>query len=138
METRFLLLITLMFMAGSFSSMAQRGYTDFKTEDGVKVMYSWQKVSPLKKDSDVSLNLRVTNENEYPVNWSFTVTFYNDKMAFQESELTEVCLKPGQSLRGGLAGLRFTSDGLKMEVVNSDYFEWDIEIFDVEQVEACD
>jgi hypothetical protein len=127
-----------MFIAGSYSSVAQRGYTDFRTEDGVKVMYSWQKASILKKDSDATLNLRVTNENEYPVKWTFTVAFYNDKMAVHESEPTEVCLKPGQSLRGGLAGLRFSVEGLKMEDVSSEHFEWDIEIFDVEQVEACE
>jgi len=138
MTTRIFLLTLVVFVIGSFSSVAQRGYTDFKAEEGLKVMYSWQKVSPFKKDSDVSLNLRVTNENEYAVKWSFTVIFYNDKTAVQESELTEVCLKPGQSLRGGLAGLRFSVDGLKMEDVNSDHFEWDIEKFDVEEVGSCE
>jgi hypothetical protein len=116
---------------------AQRGYTDFKTEDDVKVMYRWHNVSHFKKDSDAVLNLRVTNQNETPVKWNFKVVFYIDEMAVFESENIDVCINAGRSLRGGLAGLRFTYDGLKLEEVNKPSFKWDFEVFDVEEVESC-
>jgi hypothetical protein len=117
-------------------SLAQRGYTELKTVDNVKIMYSWQKATPMV-NSDAALSLRATNQNDYPVKWTFSLVFYHDKKAVHESELTEVCLKPGQSLRGGLAGLRFGMEGLKLEEVNSDHFEWEIEQSTVERVENC-
>jgi len=137
MKIRHLLSVVIIVFSMSGLLQAQRGYTDFKTEDNVKVMYRWQKISPFKKDSDAALNLRVTNQNESPVQWSYKIIFYIDEMAVFESESMDVCINAGRSLRGGLAGLRFTYDGLKLEDVNKSSFKWDFEVFDVEEVESC-
>lgn len=129
--------IAVMLILSISISMAQRGYTELTTVDSVKIMYSWQKATPMV-NSDAVLSLRATNQNDFPVKWTFTLVFYHDKKAVHESEVTEVCLKPGQSLRGGLAGLRFGMEGMKMEEVNSDHFEWEIEQSKVERVENCE
>jgi hypothetical protein len=137
MKIRLLIAIgTIMFMTTT-SLFAQRGYIDLKTEENLKIQYRWQRVSPLDKKSDAMLNLRVTNLSESAVKWSFTIVFYNDKMAVHESEVTKICLKPGQSLSGGLAGLRYTQEGLKLDVVEKESFSWEFETFEVEEVENC-
>jgi hypothetical protein len=124
--------------AGVFSGYSQRGYTEFKTQDGIKVMYRWQRLNPLQKDSDAVLNLRVTNLTESHVEWTHSVIFYNDKLPIYESEPAVLCLKPGQSARGGFADLRFTVEGMKLDVVNTDLFDWEFFDFEVKPVESCD
>ncbi len=137
MKTRILLTITVLFLLSLGKLSAQRGYTDLKTEENIKIMYRWHNVTPTDKNSDAVLNLRVTNENNYAVKWTFTVVFLSDKMARHESETSSVCMKPGQSLRGGIAGLRFTAPGLKLEEVQSASFTWEFGDFEVERVEGC-
>jgi hypothetical protein len=137
MKKRLILSAAVMLMLISSSAVAQRGYTEFKTEEGVAVMYRWQRAQFFNRDSDAVLNLRVTNENEYPVNWTYSVIFYHDKMAMHESADTTLCIQPGQSKRGAFAGLRYTVDGLKLSDVESDIFEWEFSVFDVEEVEDC-
>jgi len=137
MKTRILFTFALIVVLSAGNLFAQRGFTDLKTEENLKIMYRWQNVVPGNKASDAVLSLRVTNENDYAVRWTFTVIFYSDRMAQYESETTTVCMKPGQSLRGGIAGLRFTAPGLKLEDVQSESFTLEFGDFSVERVAGC-
>lgn len=138
MNTKNILLLISFFILSVSHATAQRGYTEFETEDNIKVMYRWQRANFFDKDSDAVLNLRVTNENETAVNWTFIVGFYNDELLVYQSEENQLCLKPGQSLRGGLAGLRFSLEDLKTEDTEKEGFSWDLVIFDVEETEGCE
>lgn len=136
MENRFLIVLAFLTLGAGFT-FGQRGYTEFVKEENMLVTYRWQRASFFKKDSDAVLNLRVTNENETAVEWIFTVGFYNDKVLVYESEQMTLCFKPGQSRRGGLAGLRFTVEGMKLEDTEDDSFSWEFGVFDVDEVESC-
>lgn len=138
MNYKILLLLVTVLLFSAIAANAQRGYTEFETEDNIKTMYRWQRATFFKKDSDAVLNLRVTNENETAVNMTFIVGFYNDGLLVYQSEENQLCLKPGQSRRGGLAGLRFTLEDLKLEDTEEEGFSWDFVTFDVEEVESCD
>lgn len=131
----------LMIFAATFlfcgSAHAQRGYEDFANEENLRIMYRWQHASVFNRQSDAVLNLRVTNNNPSIVVWTYSVAFYKTGMKVYESETYELCLQEGQSRRGGLAGLRFTVEDLKMEDVEKETFDWDFSIFDVEEVEKC-
>lgn len=131
-----LLLVSVLFIS-AIAANAQRGYTEFETEDNMKTMYRWQRATFFKKDSDAVLNLRVTNENETAVKMSFIVGFYDGGLLVYQSEENQLCFKPGQSRRGGLAGLRFTLEDLKLEDTEKEEFSWDFVTFDVEEVESC-
>ncbi len=132
------LLLVSVLLFSAIAANAQRGYTEFETEDNIKTMYRWQRAAFFDKDSDAVLNLRVTNENETAVNMTFIVGFYNEGLLVYQSEENQLCLKPGQSRRGGLAGLRFTLEDLKLEDTEEEGFSWDFVTFDVEEVESCD
>jgi hypothetical protein len=121
----------------SLTAEAQRGYTKFDNEENLEIMYRWQRASVIDRDSDAALNIRVTNNNETPVNWTYAVGFYIDGLLVYESETYELCLLKGQSRRGGLAGLRFTMEGVKPEDVEKENFQWDFVVFDVDEVEGC-
>jgi hypothetical protein len=127
----------VMLMISSQQLFAQRGYTEFDNEENLRIMYRWQRTSPFDKNSDAVLNIRVTNNNEFTVNWTYSIGFYRHGVLVFESEPGTLCLKPGQSRRGALAGLRFTAEGIKMEDVEDDKFSWEFGIFDVDQVENC-
>jgi hypothetical protein len=137
MKTRNFLILGILLMTGVFSSFAQRGYKEFTTEENLKIMYRWHKLQPFNKNSDAVLNLRVTNTSQSHVVWTYSVNFYENKVAVYQSETERLCLKPGQSLRGGYAGLRFTVEGMKLETVEKDTFTWEFFDFDVEEVESC-
>ena len=132
-----LLLITATFIFTALSLQAQRGYSEFENEEGMKVMYRWHRLSVFNKDSDAVLNLRVTNERETAVKWTFTVGFYEGQQLVYESEENTLCFRAGQSRRGGPAGLRFSLEGMKMEDVEKEAFSWDFGIFDVDEVDDC-
>lgn len=133
----FLLLITVLLFTAPGAN-AQRGYTEFETEDDLAVMYRWQRAKFYLKDSDAVLNLRVTNSNESAVKWTFAVGFYDGGRLLYQSEENELCLKPGQSRRGGLAGLRFSLEDMKLDAVEQESFSWDFVAYDVEKVENCE
>ncbi|MFN2395976.1 MAG: hypothetical protein ABR597_09845, partial [Bacteroidales bacterium] len=97
----------------SLTVEAQRGYTRFDNEEDMEIMYRWQRASVFDKESDAVLNIRVTNQNDSAVNWTYAIGFYIDGMLVFESETYELCLKEGQSRRGGLAGLRFSMEGIR-------------------------
>lgn len=138
MNYKILLLLVTVLLFSAIAANAQRGYTEFETEDNIKTMYRWQRSTFFKKDSDAVLNLRVTNENETAVNMTFIVGFYDGGLLVYQSEENQLCFKPGQSRRGGLAGLRFTLEDLKLEDTEEESFSWDFVTFDVEEVESCD
>ncbi|MFW5706601.1 MAG: hypothetical protein ACOCX0_03965 [Bacteroidota bacterium] len=138
MKAKLLLAALGLFYLGLISAAAQRGFTEFETEDEIKVMYRWQRAVFFLKNSDAVLGLRVTNLSDSPVKWTYSVAFYNDKMLTYESETSELCLLPGQSRRGSLAGLRYTVEGMKKDEVESDSFSWDFGTFRVEEVESCE
>lgn len=117
--------------------LAQSGFTDHSREDGVRIVYRWQRSMPAQRDSDAALVLRATNENTFPVQLTLTVGFYQDKVLVLESEPASVCIMPGQTRRGGLAGLMFTATGMKMADVGAENFSWDIVEWEVKQVEGC-
>jgi hypothetical protein len=138
MKTRLFLATLGVFLLTLLPAAAQRGFTEFETEEDIKVMYRWQRATFFLKDSDAVLGLRATNLSDSHVKWTYSVAFYNDKMLTYESEPSVLCLKPGQSRRGSLAGLRYSLEGMKLVDVESESFSWDFGIFDVDKVESCD
>jgi len=135
--TIFYFLATIVISLVSITAEAQRGYTEFDNEENMEIMYRWQRASAFDRESDAALNIRVTNQNESAVNWTYSVGFYIDGLLVYESETYELCLQKGQSRRGGLAGLRFTMEGVKPEDVEKENFQWDFVVFDVDEVENC-
>lgn len=121
----------------SLNAKAQRGYTKFDNEENMDIMYRWQRASAIDRESDAALNIRVTNQNESAVNWTYSVGFYIDGLLVYESETYELCLLKGQSRRGGLAGLRFSMEGVKLDDVEKENFQWDFVVFDVDEVDSC-
>jgi hypothetical protein len=138
-KSTFYIMLSMILMAiTSWEANAQRGYTEFDNEDSLKIMYRWQRASLFDKESDAVLNIRVTNNNESTVNWTYSVGFYRQGVLVLESEPDMLCLKPGQSRRGALAGLRFSAEGVKIADVEEDGFSWEFGVFDVVEVENCE
>ncbi len=135
-----LLLVSAVLFLSFFSvtsASAQIRYTETDTIDGIKVMYRWQRSNIFKKESRTILNLRLTNTNDHPVNVELSVGFYKSGILVYQSEEHKKCFKPGQSKRGGPAGLRFQSEDLTLEDIESEKFDWSFAKFEVEEVDEC-
>lgn len=137
MKTKLIGLLTGILIITGFTAQAQRGYTEFENEEEIQVMYRWQRSCFLRKNSDAVLNLRLTNPHDSAVNVTFVVGFYNEGLLFYQSDPNTLCLKPGQTRRGGVAGLRFTLEDLKLEDVEDEKFSWDFATFETETIEEC-
>ncbi|MFW6226638.1 MAG: hypothetical protein ACOC31_00890 [Bacteroidota bacterium] len=129
--------ISVILMLSNFNSNAQRGYTTFTEEEGIKVMYKWQRAVFYKKDSDAVLNLRISNQKEAHVLVNFGVGFYKDGLLLLESDENQLCMKPGQTKRGGLAGLRFAVEDMKKEDAKDESYSWEFTTFDVAETDEC-
>jgi hypothetical protein len=131
-------LIVFVVLAGfSMNASAQRGYNEFDRREGIYIQEYWQRANVFDRYSNAALSLRMTNETENTVEVVFTVTFFrNDQLMF-ESKDNKICLRPGQSLRGANAGLRFMAEGISMDMIREDWFSWDITALEVTPVESC-
>lgn len=134
-----LLLITSLIIISSFAytANAQLRYTEKETIDGITIMYRWQRSNIFKRDSRTILNLRLINNNEYPVEITLEVGFYDSGVLVYRSEEHEKCFNPGERKRGGKAGLRFKSEEITIEDIESKEFAWDFIKFEVKETEEC-
>lgn len=131
-----LMCITLI-LGFSAEASSQRGLQEFGREQDIFVQYKWQRANFFDKESNAALTLRVTNESENFVEINFTISFYrNEQLMFQNSDNT-LCLRPGQSRRGSPAGLRFMAEGISMDMIEEEWFSWDVSQMEVTIVETC-
>ncbi len=133
----FIIMIMMIFISLNAPADAQIRYSETDTIEGITIMYRWQRSNIFNKESRNILNLRLINTNDYPVNISFAVGFYKSAILVYESEDLSKCFKPGQSKRGGQAGLRFQSEKITLEDIESEIFDWDFTYFEVEKTDEC-
>ncbi len=131
------------FVAGLFliagkTAFAQVEYHVHDTIEEVKVEYRWQRERFFGSDPNAVLNMRLTNLTDDYVVFSFVPAYYRDVVIMYETAEYTACLAPGQTLRGGRAGLRFVADGITMSMVEQEWFSWDIPYVSVEIVDDCD
>ncbi len=122
----------------AFPGFAQRGYDKLGVENDVLIQYRWQRENIFDRHSNAVLNLRLTNESEEARELVFTIAFYRDEQIMFESTGNSICLEPGQSRRGGGAGLRFSSEGISRDMTEEEWFSWDILWEEINPVVACD
>ena len=129
--------VVLFMLSFGTQAYAQIRYTETDTIDGVTVMHRWQRSHLFKRDSRTILNLRLINNNDYPVEIKLAVGFYQSGVIAYSSEEHAKCFEPGESKRGGKAGLRFKSEELTIEDIESDNFDWDFIRLDVKETDEC-
>ncbi len=112
-------------------------YLAFETIEGVEVSYRWHRSSVLNRQSDAVLNLQFVNQTAFPLEVEFDLGFYRDEQLMFASEENRICLRPGQRRRGLRAGLRFTAPGIKMDMVDADWFSWGFIHFEATEVDNC-
>jgi hypothetical protein len=135
-KTFILVLITIIFSAVSLHAQ-QVEYHYFDNIDGVRIDYRWSRANLLNRNSDAVLYLQLTNENDHAVKIVYTVGFYRDDQVFMESENSVLCLNPGQRRRGSRSDMRYSAEGLNMEMTEEEGFSWDFVVFDAEEA-SCD
>lgn len=113
-------------------------YEPHVTLDELQVDYRWQRERVFAKNSNAVLNLQLTNLSDSHINVHFVVAYYRDGKLFFDSEENVICLSPDQRLRGGRAGLRFVADGILLEDVEEEAFDWDILISEINEVSDCE
>lgn len=135
-----LIFATIVFMSlcMAFTGFAQRGYEELRVENDILIQYRWQRENIFDRQSNAVLNLRLTNESEEARELIFTVAFYRDEQLMFENTGNHICLEPGQSRRGGTAGLRFSSEGISRDMTEENWFSWDIMWEEINPVDACD
>ncbi len=137
MKKLFFVLFAGLLLGFSQPVSAQVEYTYFDNRDGVLAEYRWQRSHPFKKGSDAMLNIQLTNQSAYSVEVVFSLGFYNDNQLMLESRGNRVCIKPGQRIRGHRAGLRFSAEGISLEMAQAAWFSWDLFDFEVKEVPDC-
>lgn len=131
----FLLLSFIIWPNGAW---AQVEYDEYGEAGGVFIEYRWQRESFFGRDPYALLNLKLTNRAEDHREIAFVIAFYRDDILIFESEEQIICLKPGESIRGGRADLRFSAEGIRMSTIEEGGFDWDFLYFEVETVPACE
>jgi hypothetical protein len=134
--TFFSLAITIFFFISSQFSYAQR-FQDFDKIEGVQIQFRWERSNIFEAHPNAALLLRITNTTDQILEIEMDVSFYRDMQLMFQSKENIICLKPGQTRRGGPAGLRFMAEGISLDMVREEWFSWDISAFKVRVVEQC-
>lgn len=122
----------------SIESFAQVEYHYYDTYDEVRVGYRWQRASIFQSNSDAVLNLELTNLQDSAVQVGFSVGFYRDNQLVLESPDNKVCLKPGQTRRGLRGDMRFRAEGITLDMIEEEWFSWELFRVEVTGVAGCD
>lgn len=118
-------------------SAQQVRYLAYQSIEGIEVSYRWHRSNLLNRQSDAVLNLQFVNQTAFPLEVEFDLGFYRDEQLMFASEGNRICLRPGQRRRGLRAGLRFTAPGIKMDMVDADWFSWGFIHFEATEVANC-
>ncbi len=135
----FTLFVTLCIMVCMNVAHAQIvKYEEHTTLDELRIEYRWQRERFFVRNSNAVLNLQFTNLSDSHLEVQFVVAYYRDGQIFYESDEHGLCLKPGQRLRGGRAGLRFVAEGILRQDVDKEGFEWDVLFSEIRKVNVCE
>lgn len=113
-------------------------YEAHETLDELQIDYRWQRERFFVRNSNAVLNLQLTNLSESHLEVYFVIAYYRDDEIFFESEKKSLCLRPGQRIRGGRAGLRFVADDVLRADVDKENFTWDILFSEIREVASCE
>ncbi len=126
-----------LFLVAGKTAFAQVEYHVHDTIEDIKVEYRWQRERFFGSDPNAVLNMRLTNLSDDYVVFSLVPAYYRDGVIMFEADEFTICLAPGESLRGGRAGLRFVADEITMSMVEQEWFSWDISYVSAEIVDDC-
>ena len=129
---RFIFVAVLLILTNQVYAQ-QVEYHFFDKRDGIKIEYRWARANLFDRNSDAVLYLQMTNENEYPVNIVYDLVFYRDEQLYLESAGNTLCLSPGQRRRGSRTDMRFSAEGITLPMIEEDWFDWDLIVFDVKE-----
>lgn len=116
---------------------SQRRYVDHSIVDGVEIQYRWANSKWLDSSSPLELRLKIKNNNDYPVEVSYTIEFFMGPMHEESSDVTELCINPKLAKTGRINGMYYQSSSLSNQQLESDEFTWEIEDLEIVEVESC-
>jgi hypothetical protein len=70
------LILIIIFFLGATAASAQTKYELKETVEGVEYSFKWSKSSFFKKNSPPQLRIKIKNNNEYPVLYSFGIDLF--------------------------------------------------------------
>lgn len=121
----------------SISTFPQKDYEKISEVDGV-VFYGKLKPSKFfKKNSPLKLMVKAYNTNVYPVNCSMKVSFFEDGISKEESELINFCVKANKAAKGRKNGMHLLSAGSTNEEMKDDASSFEIYVAKVTKTESC-
>ncbi len=128
----------LVLLVGGQFAFGQVQYHEHERTDEVLIEYRWQKERFFARNPHALLNMRITNLSDEHMIVRFNVGFYRDLQLFFESEEFEVCLEPGESIRGRRGDLRFRAEDIRMDTVEEEWFSWDLLHLETLVTESCE
>ena len=121
----------------SISAFTQKDYERISEMDGV-VFYGKLKPSKLfRKNSPLKLMVKAFNTNNYPVNCSIKVSFFEDGISTEESELIHFCVKGNRTAKGRRNGMHLLSAGSTNEEMKDEASSFEIYVAKVTKTESC-
>ena len=109
-----------------------------KEEGGVTFTYMISELTGKRaEEGPKELCVVVRNTNTYSVKVSFSVAFFTDGAADEESEAVNLCIQPGKEMKGKKNGLCWLIDEANNKKIEDGSFEWDLNDVTV-QKKVCD
>ncbi|GAB4383285.1 MAG: hypothetical protein Kow0075_15390 [Salibacteraceae bacterium] len=132
----FVSLLTCLAAPKAYSQFGNR-YKEYHNEAGIVIYGKWKYAKPFKQ-GPLILCLKVENSSGETRSVSFDVNYYNIATVSEVIEFRDLCLKPGQKLKGRKHGLCLQSEEFTNEELFSEDFHWKIESLKAPPQNDCD
>ncbi|HOE05989.1 MAG TPA: hypothetical protein PLZ52_12295 [Bacteroidales bacterium] len=134
---RLILLFVLTVIFG-VALKAQWGYrTEYKTLDGVIILYKYAHEKMFDKTSPINLRIKIKNTNDYPVEVSFRIMMESGFTDIKQSEMVDICIPKKLARSGKLHGLNFETGVNDVSLFEKNEIEWYMEPLSIEKSDKC-
>lgn len=117
--------------------LAQRGYSEQKRQDGLKIATKWGKAKDESGERRTALLIAVENTNSHALEYGFNIRFYYEGRLRETGVIPTSCIEGLKSKVGKLTGTYFIPNEFTEEQLQSPDFGFELNDIEVERVDEC-
>jgi hypothetical protein len=130
--------LIIFFITTSFSVCAQFGYKQYQKVNGVIFSYKWgTNMNKEEGEKRPALLIMVKNENEFDVDFSYSLDFYYEGILRESSDSAQYCIKAGKTMIGKLNGIIYPINNFTQEQIDNKDFNFVINDIEVIKSDGC-
>ena len=133
-----LILFSLFLCVSILPMKAQLGYTQYLKKDNVVFSYKWGTTTDKKeRTKQPALLMMVKNENDFDVDFSYSLDFYYEGILRESSDAAQYCIRANKMRVGKINGIIYPINKFTQEQIENKDFNFEINDVVVDKSSGC-